>query len=134
MLLLDEEYPLKAVFSCSVKSLEDVASIGPWISQNLTGNSLDPRTSNRIALAVEEIGVYIIDQCGDDTPVDFLVSSNGSDYILTCRNPGESFCPIKSGEGELSPNELLLTNMFKISHEYVFGLNSTSLTIGARKA
>lgn len=134
ILLLDEEYPLKAVFSCSVESLEDVSDIGLWISQSLADNSLDSRTSDRITLAVEEMGVYIIDQCGDDTPVDFLVSTNGSDYILTCRSPGESFCPIKSGEGELSPNELLLTNMFKISHEYVFGLNSTSLTIGARKA
>lgn len=133
VLLLDEEYPLKAICSYSVKSLENVVDIGLWIGKSLAENASDPRISDKICLAAEEIGVYIIDRCGAGTAVDFLVSTSGSDYILTCRSSGEPFYPIKKGDGELSPNELLLTGLFKIRHEYIFGLNSTSLTIEARK-
>lgn len=134
VLLLDEEYPLKALCSYSVKSLDNAADIGMWIGKSLADHSLDPRISDKICLAAEEMGVYIIDRCGADTAVDFLVSASGNDYILTCRSSGEPFFPIKRSDGELSPNELLLTGLFKIRHEYIFGLNSTSLTIGAQKA
>ena len=133
VLLLDEEYPMKALCSYSVDALEDAARIGTYIENNLADKEVDPYILNRICLAAEEIGLYIIDQCGADTAVDFLISSNGSEYILTCRSPGKPFYPIRAEEGEMSPNVLLLTQMFKIKHEYVFGLNSTSLTIEAQK-
>ena len=131
VLLLDEAYPLKALCSYSVKSLENVAEIGLRVSKNLAGASLDPRIADRICLAAEEIGVYIVERCGTDTAVDFLVSTNGSDFTLTCRSSGEPFCPINSGDSDLSPNELFLVRLFKIKYEYIFGLNSVSLTIGA---
>ena len=70
---------------------------------------------------------------GADTAVDFLISSNGREYILTCRSPGKPFYPISEKKRELSPNELLLTGLFEIRHEYIFGLNSTKLTIGAER-
>lgn len=132
-LLLDEEYPLKALCSYSVKSLENIAGIGLWISEKLADASLKPQIANKICLAAEEIGVYIVEQCGTDTAVDFLVSTNGIDYILTCRSLGKPFSPIREGDGELSPNELLLVKMFNIKYEYIFGLNSVSLTIGVSK-
>ena len=75
--------------------------------------------------------MYVIEHCGAGTAVDFLISTSGSDYILTCRSSGEPFYPIDESNKELSPNDMLLTGLFKIRHEYVFGLNSTSLTIGA---
>ncbi len=131
VLLLDEAYPLKALCSYSVKSLENVAEIGLRVSKNLAGASLDPRIADRICLAAEEIGVYIVERCGTDTAVDFLVSTNGSDFTLTCRSSGEPFCPINSGDSNLSPNELFLVRLFKVKYEYIFGLNSVSLTIGA---
>ena len=133
VLLLDEEYQLKALCSYSVKSLDNASEIGQWISKNLAAASLDPLFSDKICLAAEEIGVYIIDQCGTDTAVDFLVSTNGNEYILTCRSSGEPFCPIKKSDIELSPNELLLSGLFNIKYEYIFGLNSVSLTIGGVK-
>lgn len=46
---------------------------------------------------------------------------------------GRSLCPIRIGDSELSLNELLLVRLFKIKYEYIFGLNSVSLTIGAPK-
>ena len=131
VLLLDEAYPLKALCSYSVKSLENVAEVGLRVSRNLAGASLDPRIADRICLAAEEIGVYIVERCGTDTAVDFLVSTNGSDFTLTCRSSGEPFCPINSGDSNLSPNELFLVRLFKVKYEYIFGLNSVSLTIGA---
>jgi hypothetical protein len=79
------------------------------------------------------MGTYIVDHCGADTAVDFLISSNGREYILTCRSPGKPFYPISEKKEELSPNELLLTGLFEIRHEYIFGLNSTKLTIGAER-
>lgn len=133
VLLLDKQFPMKALCSYSVRSLENAADIGLWIGKSLADSSLDTRICDRICLAAEEMGVYIIDRCGADTAVDFLISTNGSDYILTCRSSGEPFLPINTDAGELSPNELLLTGLFKIRHEYIFGLNSTSLTIGAQK-
>ena len=131
VLLLDEAYPLKALCSYSVKSLENVAEVGLQVSQNLADASLNPRIADRICLAAEEIGVYIVERCGTDTAVDFLVSTNGSDFTLTCRSSGKPFCPINSGDGNLSPNELFLVRLFKVKYEYIFGLNSVSLTIGA---
>ena len=131
VLLLDEASPLKALCSYSVKSLENVAEVGLRVSRNLAGASLDPRIADRICLAAEEIGVYIVERCGTDTAVDFLVSTNGSDFTLTCRSSGEPFCPINSGDSNLSPNELFLVRLFKVKYEYIFGLNSVSLTIGA---
>ena len=131
ILLLDEEYPMKALCSYSVESLDDAAQIGTFIGKSLEETDVDPRISNKICLAAEEMGLYIIDQRGADTAVDFLISSNGSEYILTCRSPGKPFYPIRENRDEMTPNELLLTGLFKIKHEYVFGLNSTSLTIGA---
>ena len=128
---MDEAYTLKALCSYSVKSLENVAEVGLRVSRNLAGASLDPRIADRICLAAEEIGVYIVERCGTDTAVDFLVSTNGSDFTLTCRSSGEPFCPINSGDSNLSPNELFLVRLFKVKYEYIFGLNSVSLTIGA---
>lgn len=133
VLLLDEEYQMKTLCSYSAASLQNVAEIGQWISEKLAGASLDPQIAGKLCLAVEEMGIYIIDWCGADTAVDFLVSTNGSDYILTCRSSGDPFCPIRIGDSELSLNELLLVRLFKIKYEYIFGLNSVSLTIGAPK-
>ena len=132
-LLLDEEYPLKAICSYSVKSLENPADIGLWIGKSLAEKSTDSRISDKICLAAEEMGTYIVEHCGAGSSVDFLVSRKGNDYMLTCRNSGKPFFPIKEGEGERSPNELILTGLFKIRHEYIFGLNSTSLTIAMEK-
>ncbi len=132
-LLLDEEYPLKALCSYSVKSLENPADIGLWIGKSLAEKSTDSRISDKICLAAEEMGTYIVEHCGAGSSVDFLVSRKGNDYMLTCRNSGKPFFPIKEGEGERSPNELILTGLFKIRHEYIFGLNSTSLTIAMEK-
>ncbi|MBR1552911.1 MAG: hypothetical protein IJ631_02720 [Schwartzia sp.] len=131
VLLLDEEYPLKALCGYSVTSLENVAEIGLRVGKSLGDASLDSRIADRICLAAEEMGVYIMERCGIDTAVDFLVSTNGSDFILTCRSSGEPFCPIGSDDSDLSPNELFLVRLFKIKYEYIFGLNSVSLTIGA---
>ena len=113
--------------------MENAADIGQWIGKSLADSSLDPRICDKICLAAEEMGIYIIDRCGAGTAVDFLISTDGNDHILTCRSSGEPFFPINRGEGELSPNELILTGLFKIRHEYIYGLNSTSLTIGAQK-
>ena len=44
--------------------------------------------------------------------------------------PGVPFYPIRTEEKERTPNEQVLTKLFRISHEYIFGLNSTNLTIG----
>ena len=132
ILLLDENYPLKAIYSYSSITLEDAYEIGSYITDNLEDIVKDCGVLKKISLAAEEIGIYIISQCDKDTPVDYLVSFNGSDYLLTCRSPGKPFYPIKEYEAELSPNEMLLTGMFHIRHEYTFGLNSTTLTIGAK--
>ena len=131
VLLLDENYPLKAICSYSVKTLENAADIGQWIGKSLAESSTDYRISDKICLAAEEIAIYIIEKCGTDTAVDFLVSTNCDEYILTCRSSGKPFSILKKENEELSPNELILTELFKIRHEYIFGLNSTSLTIGA---
>ena len=133
VLLLDEEYPLKAICSYSVKSLEHTAEIGAYIGESLAEVSPDSSVSDKICLAAEEMGLYIIEQCGADTAVDFLISCNGSEYILTCRSPGRPFYPIQGDREKMTLNEMLLTGLFRIRHEYVFGLNSTSLTIGAKK-
>ena len=67
--------------------------------------------SNKLCLAAEEMGVYITNQCGTDTAIVFLISSNGRKYILTCRSPGKPFYPIREDEEKLSPNELLFVGL-----------------------
>ena len=84
----------------------------------------------RTRLAVEEICVYIHENCGADTPVDIMISANRQNTIITCRSPGKPFYPIKPDQEKLSANELVLTKLFHIKHEYIFGLNSTTLTTG----
>ena len=130
ILLLDEEYPMKSLCSYSVNSLDDVAGVGAYIGNSLSDMAPGADISNKLCLAAEEMGIYIIDHCGVGTAVDFLISSNEREYILTCRSPGKPFYPIAEENRELSPNELILTGLFEIRHEYVFGLNSTKLTIG----
>lgn len=130
ILLLDEEYPMKALCSYSINSLDDVAGIGAYIGNSLSDITSSQNISNKLCLAAEEMGIYIIDHCGVGTAVDFLISSNGREFMLTCRSPGKPFYPIEERDRELSTNELLLKDLFEIRHEYVFGLNSTKLTIG----
>ena len=43
----------------------------------------------RTRLAVEEICVYIHENCGADTPVDIMISANRQNTIITCRSPGK---------------------------------------------
>ena len=78
---------------------------------------------------MEEICLYIRDNCGEDTPVDILISAAGGRMFITCRSPGLPFCPVRAESEDLTPNELLLAKLFRIRHEYVMGLNSTTLSI-----
>ena len=141
VLLLDEDYPLKNLCSHTVNSLEDAAAVSERIEESLEGTVADKDLLNKLCMAAEEMGVYIIEQCGEDIAVDFLISTDGSAYIMTCRSPGRPFFPIVEREGELSReelssegfslNELVLTKVFNVRNEYIFGMNSTSLTIAA---
>ena len=90
----------------------------------------DRQLISRTCLAVEEICSYIHDNCGKTTPVDIMISENRHSTIITCRSPGKPFYPVKPEGEKLSANELVLTKLFRIKHEYIFGLNSTSLTTG----
>ena len=90
----------------------------------------DRHLISRTCLAVEEICSYIHNNCSQNTPVDIMISEDRHSMILTCRNPGNPFCPIDPEGEKLSVNELMLTKLFKIKNEYIFGLNSTSLTTG----
>ena len=129
VLLLDEQDPLKAVCSFTVRTLEDVSRIGQSIEESMEDYSLNPKTLVRICLAVEEICLYIRENGGEETPVDILVSSAGDRILITCRSPGLPFCPVRAESEDLTPNELLLAKLFRIRHEYVMGLNSTTLSI-----
>ena len=63
-------------------------------------------------------------------PLTRKTSANRQNTIITCRSPGKPFYPIKPDQEKLSANELVLTKLFHIKHEYIFGLNSTTLTTG----
>lgn len=128
VLLLDEAYPMKTICSYSTDSLEDISEIALMLEEGIEETERNAAVLNRMCLAAEEMSLYIAEQCGKETPVDFMIS-HGKDYTLTCRSPGRPFCPIPEQPKEQSPNERLLTALFHIKHEYIFGLNSTSLTI-----
>ena len=105
-------------------------SLDTAVEESLQGRIGDRQLITRTCLAVEEICAYIHDSCGADTPVDIMISTDNHSTIITCRNPGRPFYPVKPEGDKLSTSELVLTKMFQIKHEYIFGLNSTSLTTG----
>ena len=100
------------------------------VQKSLSEHLTDKELISRICLAVDEICYYIQESCGADTPVDIMICSGPGGTNLICRNPGVPFYPIRTEEKERTPNEQVLTKLFRISHEYIFGLNSTNLTIG----
>ena len=128
ILLLDESNPLKALCTFTVRG--DMESLDTAVEESLQGRIGDRQLIMRTCLAVEEICAYIHDNCGADTPVDIMISTDNHSTIITCRNPGRPFYPVKPEGEKLSTSELVLTKMFQIKHEYIFGLNSTSLTTG----
>ena len=128
ILLLDESNPLKAL--CTFTVGREMKALDTAVEESLRPHIADPKLINRTYLAVEEICTYIHDNCGADTPVDIMISVNKSSTIITCRSPGKPFYPVKPDGEMLSANELMLTKLFHIKHEYIFGLNSTRLTTG----
>ena len=133
VLLLDEQYPLKALCSYTVDIGKDPAQAGREIEKSMMEYLVVPSLLDKTCLAVEEICTYIRKNDPSGEPVDIMISSAGNDIIMTCRNAGQPFYPFETKRAGLNENELLLAEMFHIRHEYIFGLNSTSLTIGARK-
>ena len=130
LLLLDEQDPVKAICSYTVRSLEEAQTLADEVQKSLSEHLTDKELISRICLAVDEICYYIHESCGADTPVDIMICSGPGGTNLICRNPGVPFYPIRTEEKERTPNEQVLTKLFRISHEYIFGLNSTNLTIG----
>lgn len=131
VLLLDEEYPLKALYSFTVSSSMDPAGTGRTVGERLKASGVEEEQTSRICLAVEEIITYIGRQSGKKTAADIIISKGGIGYIIVLRSAGEPFCPFDEKESNLSENKLVLSRMFHIKYEYIFGLNSTSLTTGA---
>ena len=119
---------MKTICSYSTDSLEDISEIALMLEEGIEETERNAAVLNRMCLAAEEMSLYTAEQCGKETPVDFMIS-RGKDYTLICRSPGRPFCPVPEQPKEQSPNERLLTALFHIKHEYIFGLNSTSLTI-----
>jgi len=128
ILLLDESNPLKALCSFTVRG--DTQALDAAVEEGLRPHIGDRQLISRTCLAVEEICSYIHDNCGKTTPVDIMISEDRHSTIITCRSPGKPFYPVKPEGEKLSANELVLTKLFRIKHEYIFGLNSTSLTTG----
>ena len=128
ILLLDEDNPLKTLCSFTVR--KDTEALDAAVEEGLRPHLEDTKLLSRTCLAVEEICSYIHENCGADTPVDIMFSADRRSTFITCRSPGKPFYPIKPEEEKLTVNELVLTKLFHIKHEYIFGLNSTSLTIG----
>ena len=128
ILLLDELNPLKALCTFTVR--DDMKALDSAVEEGLQQYIDDRHLISRTCLAVEEICSYIHNNCSQNTPVDIMISEDRHSMILTCRNPGNPFCPIDPEGEKLSVNELMLTKLFKIKNEYIFGLNSTSLITG----
>ena len=130
ILLLDEQYPLKALCSFTSDSVKSPAEAGKIISENMKEYNVDKAISDKICLAVEEMFTYIREHSDSDTSADIMICSDDKSYIIIFRNPGKPFCPINTDSTDMTENELMLTRYFMVKHEYILGLNSTSLTIG----
>ena len=128
VLLLDEHNPLKAL--CSFTVHRDTEGLDAAVREGLSPRIADTKLIDRTCLAIDEICSYIHDNCGKNTPIDIMISEDKHSTYITCRSPGKPFYPIKPEGERLTANELVLTKLFHIKHEYIFGLNSTSLTTG----
>ncbi len=128
ILLLDEANPLKALCTFTVHG--DTGALDNTVEEILTPHLRDKPLVIRTRLAVEEICAYIHENCGADTPVDIMISADRHSTIITCRSPGKPFYPIKPDREKPSTNEVVLMKLFHIKHEYIFGMNSTTLTAG----
>ena len=129
VLLLDELDSSRAVLEYSAHAVEAPAATARYIYEKCVENSVNPGTANKICLAVEEICLYIREKSGPRTPIDILISIKDKAHVITVRNPGRVLCPIIEGEEDTSVNKLVLNKVFKVRHEYIFGLNSTRLML-----
>ncbi len=128
ILLLDEANPLKALCTFTVHG--DTGALDNTVEEILTPHLRDKPLVIRTRLAVEEICACIHENCGADTPVDIMISADRHSTIITCRSPGKPFYPIKPDREKPSTNEVVLMKLFHIKHEYILGMNSTTLTAG----
>ena len=128
ILLLDEHNPLKAL--CSYTVHRNTEGLDAAVREGLGSRIEDTKLIDRTCLALDEICSYIHENCGKNTPIDIMISADRHNTIITCRSPGKPFYPIKTEGEKLTANELVLTKLFHIKHEYIFGLNSTSLRTG----
>jgi hypothetical protein len=110
--------------------LGDLDGLYTVVEEELRKYLTDTKLISRTCLAVEEICTYTREKCGPDVPVDIMISADRDRTIITCRIPSKPFYPIKPDQENLTANELMLTKLFHIRHEYIFGLNSTSLCAG----
>ena len=130
IVLLDEQYPLKTLCSFTSDSVNSPAEAGKNISGYMMEYDVDRSVSYKICLAVEEMFTYIFEHSDSDTSADIMICSHDKNYIIIFRNTGKPFCPINTNRADMTENELMLTKYFRIKHEYILGMNSTSLTIG----
>ena len=138
LLLIDTEAEAKGVFkSFSVNNtLENITQSSEGISEFCEQNTLGPKLTMAISLAIEETLVLIREHCfldKDDT-MNARVLITEDKVILRIRNGGRYFNPLDyakdpSGAEDIMGIKMILALALNIDYHNTFGINNTTVLL-----
>ena len=121
----------KNVLDLSVNAnVEEITDLTLKVQNYLKSMEISDLTSTRVALAIEEMLVNIVNTNDDVGMIDVLVKIQSEQILISIKDQGVEFNPTIKREGQEYDNIDLLKDISdKIDYARVLGLNSTVITI-----
>ena len=131
LLLFENDESAKLLLDVTI--MDDADSIG-GISEKMQAvceeNGIDEKKAMLVALAVEEMAVYITGKKDHVAYMDILVRKHRGNVIIDFRSLGHSFNPLMDSDEDSSENVRMLRGIASsIETEYTLGMNSTRIVI-----
>lgn len=130
--LLEKPEPDTSVcsFYISDGSPKAISDLCISISSYCSEHGVNPRTSNLVSLATEEMTVYTKQHAKDTHLIDLVVKIRTDNIVIDFRSIGQPFDPMTASEQDIPENiKFLHAAASEINYLHVMGMNSTKITV-----
>lgn len=123
----DKEYVLDLSVNADNNEISDLAR---QVQDYLKSMNVDDLTSTRVALAIEEMLINIVNTNENAGTMDVLVKIKSENILISIKDQGVEFNPTTKRENHEFDNvDMLLSIADNVDYARVLGLNSTVITI-----
>lgn len=127
----DASEPYETVMDVTISGeSEDISTISIRLQELCEERGMRKVDAIRVAMAVEELAVYIAGKKNKSAYADVLVRIRGGDVEVDFRSLGEVFDPNTDYAGDMAENVQVLRSLVsEIRNDYILGMNSTRIVI-----